>query len=77
MIFSKKGRNKQGQKKHDEKSLYPILHVAGSLKEYQKDLSRKEVESLFEMSMVKSSFSGVSVYPGLTVAGVLGSDNAK
>ena len=59
MIFSKKGRNKQGQKKHDEKSLYPILHVAGSLKEYQKDLSRKEVESLFEMSMVKSSFSGV------------------
>lgn len=58
-MFSKKGRKKQGQICHDEKSLYPILHVAGSLKEYQKELSRKEVESLSEMSMVKSSFSGV------------------
>lgn len=59
MMFSKNGRKKQGQKKHDGKSLYPILHVAGSLKEYQKELSRKEVESLSEMSMIKSSFSGV------------------
>ena len=58
-MFSKNGRKKQGQICHDEKSLYPILHVAGSLKEYQKELSRKEVESLSEMSMVKSSFSGV------------------
>ena len=58
-MFSKNGRKKQGQICHDEKSLYPILHLAGSLKEYQKELSRKEVESLSEMSMVKSSFSGV------------------
>lgn len=59
MLFSKKGRRKPGQIWHDEKSLYPILHVVGSLKEYQKELARKEVESLSEMSMVGTSFSAV------------------
>ena len=59
MLFSKKGRKKPGQTWHDEKSLYPILHVADSLRDYQKELARKEVESLSELSMVGSSFSGV------------------
>lgn len=59
MIFSKRGRKKSGQIWHDEKSLYPILHVVDSLKDYQKELARKEVESLSELSMVGSSFSGV------------------
>ena len=59
MMFSKKGRGKPGQVWHNEKSLYPVLHVVGSLKEYQKDLARKEVESLSELSMVGTSFSGV------------------
>ena len=59
MMFSKKGRGKPGQVWHNEKSLYPILHVVGSLKEYQKELARKEVESLSELSMVGTSFSGV------------------
>ena len=59
MLFSKKGRKKSGQIYHDEKSLYPILHVTGSLKDYQKELARKEVESLSELSMVERSFSGV------------------
>ena len=59
MLFSKRGRKKSGEIWHDEKSLYPILHVAGSLKDYQKELARKEVESLSELSMVGSSFSGV------------------
>lgn len=40
-------------------SLYPILHAADSIKEYQKELVSKEVESLFELGMVGSSFSGV------------------
>ena len=59
MLFSKRGRKKSGEIWHDEKSLYPILHVAGSLKDYQKELARKEVESLSELSMVGSSFSCV------------------
>lgn len=59
MLFSNQGRKKPGQVLHDEKSLYPILHVADSLKEYQTELARREVESLSELSMVGSSFSGV------------------
>ena len=48
MLFSKKGPSKNGQVRHDEKSLYPVLHVTECLKGYQKDLAKKEVESLFE-----------------------------
>ena len=60
MFFSKKGRKKPGQVWHDEKSLYPILHVAGSLKEYLKELARKEVESLSELGRVEVSFSSAT-----------------
>lgn len=38
---------------------YPILHVMGSLKEYQKDLVQKEVDSLNQLGMVNRSFRGV------------------
>lgn len=56
MIFSNiLGRkNRSGQ--NDEKSLYPVMHVMGSLKEYHKELVGKEVESLWELGMVGSSF---------------------
>ena len=59
MMFSKKRRNKSGQVYHTEESLYPILHMTGSLNDYKKDLINKEVESLFELGMVSSSFAGV------------------
>lgn len=59
MSFSNKRRGKSGQVYHTEESLYPILHVTDSLKEYKKDLINKEVESLFELGMVSSSFAGV------------------
>ena len=59
MLFSNKRRKKSGQVYHTEESLYPILHVTSSLGEYKKDLINKEVESLSELSMVGSSFSGV------------------
>ncbi len=39
--------------------LYPVLHVADSLKDYQKELVKKEVASLWELSMVGSSFTKV------------------
>ena len=58
MLFAGKGRRAPA-KAREEKSLYPVLHVAGSLKEYQKELVQKEVASLFELSMVGSAFSGV------------------
>jgi len=56
MFFWRKQKSKQI---HNEISAYPILHVTNSLKEYQKDLARKEVESLFELNRIGSSFSGI------------------
>lgn len=59
MLFSRKGRQKPGQIRHDENSLYPVLHVTENLKKYEKDLAKKEVESLFELGMVGSAFDSV------------------
>ena len=41
------------------KSLYPILHVTNSLKEYHHDLVQSEVASLLELSNVSKSFGSV------------------
>ena len=58
MLFAGKNRKKPEQAR-EEKSLYPFLHVAGSLKDYQKELVQKEVSSLWELRQVGASFSGV------------------
>ncbi len=58
MLFRRKDRQKPA-KVRKEDCLYPMLHVADSLKEYQKELVKKEVASLWELSMVGTSFSGV------------------
>ncbi len=58
MAFSKIHWKKNGSRT-DERSLYPIQHVADSLKEFQQELVGKEVESLGELGMVGSSFTGV------------------
>lgn len=54
-----KRKDRRARQAQEEKSLYPVLHVAGSLKEYQRELVKKEVASLWELSQVGSSFSGV------------------
>lgn len=59
MLFPKKGPKKTGQAWHTEKSLYPVLHIIRCLDDYKKDLINKEVQSLFELSMVNSSFVDV------------------
>lgn len=56
MLFHKRG---QSQMRHGEESLYPVLYVTDSLKEYEEILVKKEVESLWELKMVGNSFSGV------------------
>lgn len=58
MLFAGKNRREPAHPQ-EEKSLYPILHVAESLKEYQKELVKKEVASLSELSLVGTTFSGV------------------
>ncbi len=54
-----KKRERQSARAREEKSLYPVLHVAGSLKEYQRELVKKEVSSLWELSRVGDAFSNV------------------
>ena len=58
MLFSKKNRQNVPQSQHEEVRA-PLLHISGSLKEYQKELVQKEVESLWELSQVNHSFSGI------------------
>ena len=59
MLFHKKGGVLQSSVRQDGESLYPVLYVAESLKEYEEVLVKKEVESLWELKMVGSSFGGV------------------
>ncbi len=57
MLFQ--GKKRRQARAQEEKSLYPVLHVAGSLKDYQQELVKKEVASLWELSRVGDSFSSV------------------
>lgn len=52
MRMSKKSQN-------NTKSLYPVLYVTDSLKEYQQALVQSEVDTLNELSMVRKSFGNV------------------
>ena len=57
MFFQKKDR--RGGAARQEKDLYPLLHVTNSLRDYQQELVKKEVDSLWEISMVGRTFDGV------------------
>lgn len=57
MLFKRK--NLPAELVQEDKSLYPLLHIAESLKEYQKELVKKEVDALWELNQVGTSFSGV------------------
>lgn len=58
MLFAGKKGGK-AVRQAEEASLYPLLHVSESLKEYQKLLVSQEVTSLWELRQVGASFSGV------------------
>ncbi len=51
--------HKKNNPSRQERDLYPVLYVASSLKECQQELVEKEVNSLRELGLVSSSFSGV------------------
>lgn len=54
-------KNKQDAKKEagGENSLYPVLHVMNSLKDYHTELVQKEVDSLRELENIGSSFGNI------------------
>ena len=57
MFLGKKSR--KPDQVQEKKSLYPVLHMTDSLKEYQKELVKKEVASLWELNLIGDSFTGV------------------
>ena len=57
MLLKKK--DQQPGQVQEESKLYTVIHMAGSLKTYQQELVKKEVSSLWELSQVGDSFSGV------------------
>lgn len=61
MQFRKKQKNAVNGSSKNEKSLYPVLHVMGSLKDYHTELVQKEVDSLWELNKIGSSFDRVLV----------------
>ena len=59
MSFWKKSRKELRAVPESGKSLYPVLHVMNSLKDYHRDLVQKEVDSLGEVSAIGTSFASV------------------
>ncbi len=55
----KPGSNDRRQAGAERESLYPVLHVAGSVKERQREIVEKEVASLQQLSRVNESFNAV------------------
>ena len=59
MLFRKEHKQTDKKRERQEKDLYPVLYVTDSLKHYHTDLVQKEVASLWELSLVGSSFNSV------------------
>ena len=61
MLFLKKSPGQKPPRKQAraEKNLYPLIHVTNSLKDYQQELAKKEVDSLRELGLISSSFNSV------------------
>lgn len=59
MLFQKKNRQDANRLPQEERDLYPVLYVTDVLKDYQKELLKKEVDALRELDLVSSSFDGV------------------
>lgn len=59
MAFWNKSRQESRTAAGGGKSLYPVLHVMNSLKDYHRELVQKEVDSLWEINEIGASFSNV------------------
>ncbi len=59
MQLWRKKQKKTGKEYKEEKGLYSVVYVTDVLKDYQKELVQKEVESLWELNLIGSSFDGV------------------
>ena len=58
-MFWKRNKQEVRTASENENNLYPILHVMGSLKDYHKEMVQKEVDSLWELNEIGTSFGTV------------------
>lgn len=59
MSFLHRKKQEAARTSQEPKTLYPVLHVMNSLKDYHRDLVQKEVSSLIEINEIGSSFGNV------------------
>ena len=59
MFKRKANQTEVQQAAAEEKNLYPVLYVVDQLKEYQSELSQREVDSLQELRKMSKSFDSV------------------
>lgn len=59
MLFRRKNKPEINPAAYNEKSLYPVLHIINSLKDYRNDLVQKEVDSLSEINEIGHSFDDI------------------
>lgn len=59
MPFWKNHKRDKKDSSENEKSLNPVLHVMGSLKDYHTEMVQKEVDSLWELNNIGRSFNTV------------------
>ncbi len=59
MLFWKKNKYEADIASENEDNLYPVVHVMNTLKDYEKEMVQKEVDSLWELNEIRSSFDTV------------------
>lgn len=58
MLFWRRDKRQEDAAENEE-SLYPVVHVMNTLKEYEKEMVQKEVDSLWELNEIRGSFGTV------------------
>ncbi len=59
MLFWKRNKREADMAAENEDNLYPVVHVMNTLKEYEKEMVQKEVDSLWELNEIRGSFDTV------------------
>ncbi len=59
MFFGKRNHKEIREAAEGMDNLNPVLHVIDTLKDYHKDVVKKEVDSLWELNEIRRSFGGV------------------
>ena len=50
MLFWRRNKRQEDVAAENEENLYPVVHVMNTLKEYEKEMVQKEVDSLWELN---------------------------